>query len=64
MGGKVGWAQALEIQGQSDGLGGAKETNQFLAAAEEIPKGELPGTGAISWFFRGCRISWAGLEFA
>ena len=35
-----------------------------MAAAEEIPKGELSGTGAISWFCRGCRVSWAGLEFA
>ena len=40
----------------------------MLAAAEEVPEGELPGTGVggggwvISWLRRGSRIDWAGLE--
>lgn len=41
----------------------------MLAAAEEVPEGELSGTGVggggcwvISWFRRVSRIDWAGLE--
>ena len=40
------------------------QRDQVLAIGEEVPEGELSGTGVISWFCRGYRVGWVGLNLS